>query len=220
MMKVYAALIMLVCLFAQTATAQEPKIDRTVILDISIIEITAARAEDIETIVRDKQRLNSLINEGKAKIVASLQMRARAGESAGTQIGHRVPVQTASFPALGRNRADSNDTSGAASGIPQIQYEHIGLSVTAVPRIAAGDQVDVRLNIAQTAIERSTGTFTPTFIQRVLNDHVKVRAGEPVLLLGVVQNQSLLMGTAPQPARQADTTIGSFAVLMTARILD
>jgi hypothetical protein len=221
MIKVYAALMALVCLFAQPAAAQEPRLDRTVILDISIIEITAARAEDMETIVRDKQRLNSLINEGKAKIVASLQMRSRSGEGSSAQIGHRVPIQTASLPALGRSRADSNEPSaGAGVAVPQIQYEHIGLNVTATPRVITGDMVEVRLKIDQTAIERSTGTFTPTFIQRSLADYVRVRAGETALLLGVVQHPSSLLGAPPQSARPADLTLGSFAVLMTARILD
>jgi type II secretory pathway component GspD/PulD (secretin) len=174
----------------------------------------------MENIARDKQRLNSLINEGKAKAVASLQMRARGGESASAQIGHRVPVQTGSLPVFGRNRADSNDPGGAGVTIPQMQYENVGLSVAVTPRLVAGEQVEVRINIAQTAVERSTGTLTPTFIQRNLNDYVKVRAGEPVLLLGVVQNQSSLVGTAPQSGRQADSTIGSFAVLLTARIMD
>jgi type II secretory pathway component HofQ len=221
MIRVYAALMVFVCLLAQNAAAQEPRPDRTVILDISIIEITAARAEDMETIVRDRLRLSSLINEGKAKTVASVQMRARAGESASAQIGHRVPIQTASLPALGRSRADSSradssDASGAGVAVPQVQYENIGLNVVASPRVVAGEQVEVRLKVEQTAIERSTGTLTPTFIQRSFNDYVKVRTGEPALLLGVVQNQSGLMGTA----RQSDTTVGSFAVLMTARVLD
>ncbi|HJQ68718.1 MAG TPA: hypothetical protein VKA70_07090 [Blastocatellia bacterium] len=222
MIRVYAALVVFVCLLAGTATAQEPRVDRTVVLDISIIEITAARAEDIEAMVKDKQRLNSLINEGKAKAVASLQMRARSGESASARVGHRVPVQTATLPGLTRARSDSNEpgTSGVGVAVPQIQYENIGLSATATPRIVAGEMVEVRLHIEQSAIERSTGTFTPTFIQRTLQDISRVRAGEPVLLFGVVQHQPPPSSPSSQPARQAEPSVSSFGVVLTARIID
>lgn len=222
MIRVYAALVVLVCLLAGTAAAQEPRIDRTVILDISIIEMTAARAEDIETMVKDKQRLNALINEGKAKAVASLQMRTRSGEGAIARIGNRVPVQTATLPGFNRPRSDSNEPSGGsgAVAVPQIQYENIGLSVTATPRIVAGEQVEVRLQIEQSAIERSTGTFTPTFIQRTLHDFSRVRAGETALLFGVVQHQPSMAGAPTQSARQAEQAVTSFGVLLTARIVD
>jgi hypothetical protein len=234
MIRIYAALTLLVCLLAQTAAAQEPKPDRTVILDISIIELTAVRSEDIEAIAKDKQRLNSLINEGKARQVASLQMRSRSGENASAQIGQRVPIQTATLPAVGvaadrqRNRADQpganpNDPTTAAIagvGIPQIQYENIGLNVQAKPRIVANDQVEVQLRIEQTGIERSTGTLTPTFIQRTLQDFSRVRSGETTLLFGVVQHPSSLPGTPQPAARTADLPGGSFVVLLTARIVD
>ncbi len=234
MIRIYAALTLLVCLLAQTATAQEPRPDRTVILDISIIEMTSASAEDIEAISKDKQRLSTLIKEGKAKQVASLQMRTRSGENAGAQIGQRVPIQTATLPAVGvasdrqRNRTDQpganpNDPTTAAIagvGIPQIQYENIGLNVQANPRIVLNDQIEVRLRIEQTGIERSTGTLTPTFIQRTLQDFSRVRAGEPTLVFGVVQHQSALPGTPQPAARSTELAGGSFVVLLTARIVD
>lgn len=221
MIRVHAALAVLVCLLAGTAAAQEPKIDRTVILDISIIEMTVARAEDMEAIAKDKQRLNSLINEGKARQVADLQMRSRSNETASVHIGQRVPVQTATLPGPNRPRGDSNESGAVVgTGIPQIEYQQIGLGVVATPRIAASDQVDVRIRIDQTGIERSTGTLTPTFIQRTLQDFARVRAGETTLLFGFVQNQSIWLGAPPPAPAPANQTAGSFAVLLTARIID
>ena len=221
MIRVYAALVVLVCLLAGPAAAQEPRLDRTVILDISIIEMTAARAEDMEAIAKDKQRLNSLINEGKARQIADLQMRSRSNETASAHIGQRVPVQTATLPGANRPRGDSNESGAVVgTGIPQIEYQQIGLSVTATPRVFAGDQVEIRLRIEQTGIERSTGTLTPTFIHRTLQDGTRVRAGEATLLFGFVQNQSIWLGTPPPSPAPANQTAGSFAVLLTARIID
>ena len=234
MIRIYAALTLFVCLLAQTAAAQEPRPDRTVILDISIIEMTSARAEDIEAIAKDKQRLTSLISEGKARQVAGLQMRTRSGENAAAQIGQRVPIQTATLPAVGvasdrqRNRADQPGASPAdpataaiaGVGIPQIQYENIGLNVQANPRIVLNDQIEVRLRIEQTGVERSTGTLTPTFIQRTLQDFSRVRSGETTMIFGVVQHQSSLPGTPQPAARSTELAGGSFIVLLTARIVD
>ena len=220
MIRVYAALVVFVCLLAGTAAAQEPKIDRTVILDISIIEMTAARTEDMEAMTKDKRRLDALINEGKARQVAGLQMRSRSNETANAQVGQRVPVQTATLPSFNRSRGDSNESGAVVgAGIPQIEYHHIGLGVTVTPRIIAGDQLDIRIRIDQTGIERSTGTLTPTFIQRSFQDGARVRAGETALLLGFVQNQSIWLG-APPSQGAANQTSGSFAVLLTARLID
>ena len=220
MIKVYAALLVLVCLLAQTAAAQEPKLDRTVILDISIIEITAARAEDMETIVKDKQRLNALINEGKAQSVADLQMRSRSDETANAQIGQRVPVQTATLPAFDRSRGDSNE-SGAVVGtaIPQIEYDQIGLGVR--PRLASSQ--------AMRSKSGSGSTRRASREARALSPRHSSSAAWPIMcacaparhaLIRFRTKPSIWLGTPPPSARPANKTLGSFAVLMTARVMD
>ncbi|HVG21420.1 MAG TPA: hypothetical protein VNI02_20430 [Blastocatellia bacterium] len=243
-MKLYSIAVVSVCLLAASASAQEAKpvtrpVERTIVLDIGMVEVNLNRTEDLERIAKDKARLDSLIAEGKARPVASLQLRTRSGELATARIGQRVPIQTGALPAYvgptERQRrtggqqpgADSNDVVVANTGafpgvgIPQIQYENTGLNIDASPSIVANDQVEVRLKIEMTGLDKSTGNFTPTFIQRTVSDIVRVRQGETTLLMGLVQHEALWPSTA-QPSRPqpADQSRGSFVVLLTARVLD
>jgi len=243
-MKLYSIALALACLLAATASAQEAKpvtrpVERTIVLDISMIEVNLNRTQDLESLAKDKARLDSLIAEGKARPVASLQMRTRSGEAASARVGQRVPIQTGTLPInnapADRQRrivgqqpgADSGDvivanTSGySGAGIPQIQYENTGLNVDASPSIVAGDQVEVRFKIEMTGLDRSTGNFTPTFFQRTVNDIVRVREGQTTLLLGLVQHDALWPVTAqPSRTQASDQPRGSFIVLLTARVLD
>jgi hypothetical protein len=242
-MKLYSIAAALVCLLAATASAQEAKpltrtSERTIVLDISMVEVNLSRTEDLERIAKDKAKLDSLIAEGKARPVASLQMRTRSGEVSTARIGQRVPIQTGTLPTYvaptDRQRrtggqqsgADSNDvvvasTGAFGGGVPQIQYENTGLNIDASPTIVAGDQIDVRVKIEMTGLDKSTGNFTPTFIQRTVSDIVRVRQGETTLLMGLVQHEALWpsAGQAPR-AQPPDQPRGSFVVLLTARILD
>src|SRR5215211_2162124 len=152
MMKLCSIAMALMCLLAASATAQEPKpatqpAEQTIVLDISMIEVNLNRMEELEKIAKDKTRLDTLIAEGKARPVASLQMRTRSREQATARIGQRVPIQTSTLPVFNaptdRQRrigsqntgSDSNDmlVSNAgvypAAGIPQIQYENTGLNI-------------------------------------------------------------------------------------------
>jgi general secretion pathway protein D len=174
-----------------------------------MVEVNLNRTEDLERLAKDKARLDSLIAEGKARPVASLQIRARSGESAMARIGQRVPIQTGSLPAYtapaDRQRrtqnqqanADPGDVTVANTGvfpgvaIPQIQYENTGLQVDASPNIVADGQIEVRLKLEMTGVDKSTGNFTPTFIQRNVSDIVRVRQGETALLMGLVQHEAL-----------------------------
>lgn len=243
-MKLYSIAIVLACLLAATASAQEAKpvtrpAERTIVLDISMIEVNLNRTQDLESLAKDKARLDSLISEGKARPVASLQMRTRSGEAASARVGQRVPIQTGTVPTYtapgDRQRrivgqqtgADSGDvivanTSGAfAAGIPQIQYENTGLNVDASPSIVAGDQIEIRFKIEMTGLDKSTGNFTPTFFQRTVNDIVRVHEGQTTLLLGLVQHEALWPATSqPSRTQTSDQSRGSFIVLVTARVLD
>jgi Flp pilus assembly secretin CpaC len=243
-MKRYLFAIGLACLLAASASAQEAKpatrpAEHTIVLDISMVEVSLNRTEDLERIARDKARLDYLIAEGKARPIASLQMRARSGEQAVARIGQRVPIQTGTFPAFNvpgeRQRRIVGQTSGndsgdvvvantgafPAVGVPQIQYENTGLSVDALPTIVANDQIDVRLKIEMTGLDKSTGNLTPTFIQRNVSDIVRLKQGETALLMGLIQHEAL-WPSATQSARPqgTDQSRGSFVVLITARLLD
>src|SRR5215831_1910068 len=60
-------------------TRQSPAVNSPTIV-IALIDIRADQAIDLERTVKDPPGLSRLISEGKAKAIATLQMRARSGE--------------------------------------------------------------------------------------------------------------------------------------------
>ncbi len=224
MKRLLSIMTVVVCLCA-AASAQDQKntsqsSERTVIMDLSVVEVSADRIDEIEKIVKEKGRLDSLIAQGKARPTASVQLRARSGERATTRVGQRVPVQIATLPGWPRGaQRDSDQAHLVAAAAPMVQYENTGLSVNALPKILQGGYIEVNLNLEMTALDQSTGTLTPTFVQRSLTDLVRVRDGETAILLGVVQHAAF-WPTASQGSPPADQSRGSFVVLLTARLVD
>src|SRR4029079_145472 len=105
-------------------------------------------------------------DRGKAKLLASTQVHVIDGESNTVRIGQRVPIQTASLPTFGnvsdssRNRANNQagvaDFTGGLNnafgvGIPQIQYENVGLNIDVKPTVFE-DEVQMTLKIESTSV--------------------------------------------------------------------
>src|SRR5438309_1058655 len=102
-------------------------------------------------------------NKGKARLLASTQVHVLDNEANAVRIGQRVPIQTASLPsytsvsnqtakqAANQAGVGQNDLSlglGAAFGvgIPQIQYENVGLNLDITPNVYE-DDVQMKMKI-------------------------------------------------------------------------
>jgi hypothetical protein len=209
-MKLCLRVIALVCLSALSAAAQEPAqtspsmVFRSVVLDIDVIDVNLDQRGEIEKITKDKRSLDRFIAEGKGRLIAGIQVRARSGEHATARMGQRVPVQV----------------STTNQSTPQIQYENTGLNVDVEPRIIKEDRVAIKLNIDLTAVVRNPNTLTPTFVQRTVNDQVYVRPGEPALLVSVSQHEGLLTALPTTGSKPGDQAGGNFAIILTARLVD
>jgi len=143
-------------------------------------------------------------NKGKAKLLASTQIHVLDNEANTVRIGQRVPIQTASLPsysnvsnqtakqAANQSGVGLNDLSlglGGAFGvgIPQIQYENVGLNLDITPNVYE-DDVQMKMKIETTSVDSSTGKFTPTFNQRTMSSVARVKDGQTTMVAGVSQN--------------------------------
>jgi ABC-type dipeptide/oligopeptide/nickel transport system permease component len=54
--------------------------------------------EELDRIEKDKDQLNRLIAEQKLRVISSLRVRTRLGESFSARTGQQVPIQTATLP--------------------------------------------------------------------------------------------------------------------------
>jgi hypothetical protein len=208
-MKLALRVLGLVLLTSAVTVAQEPKqnspsLARTVVLDIDVLDVNLDQRADIERIVKDKRSLDRFIAEGKARPMASVQMRARNGEQATARMGQRVPVQA----------------STTAQGTPQIQYENTGLSVDVEPRLVESDRIAIKLKVELTAVVRNENILAPTFVQRTVTDFVNVRPGEPVVLINVTQHEGLLPASSKPGSKPGEQAGVNFVIVLTARLLD
>ncbi len=218
MARICSIAIVVICLLTLSAPAQEPKTlaSRTVVLDLSVIEINRNQLEEVERLTKEKAKLDRFIADGKARPVVNVQLRARSGENASARIGQRVPIQ------IQTTRPVTTQGIAPAQGIPQIQYENTGLSLDAQPTVIDNDRVMVKLKIELNGLVKSANPLEPAFVQRSFNDTVQVRANEMALLLGVVQHE-FLWNTSSQtnkPPPDPDQSYGSFVVLLSVRLLD
>jgi general secretion pathway protein D len=143
-------------------------------------------------------------NKGKAKLLASTQVHVLDNEANAVRIGQRVPIQTASLPSyqnvspqtakqaanqagIGQNDLSLGLGGAFGVGIPQIQYENVGLNLDITPNVYE-DDVQMKMKIETTSVDSSTGKFTPTFNQRTMTSVARVKDGQTTMVAGVSQN--------------------------------
>src|SRR5688572_13922964 len=101
MKKIYASVWIVVCLFAITASAQDSTsapTQKNIAFEIKIVDTDARTLEAMEEIAKDQNRLNQMLSEGKAKLIASTKVYALFNERTFMRVGQRVPIQTATLP--------------------------------------------------------------------------------------------------------------------------
>ena len=209
MKKLCSISIVLVCLLAATASAQETKSatkppERIVVLDVAVIGLRESLKEDIGKLTQDKARLERLITDGKLRQIASLQVRARTGGDASVRFGQRLPVPT----------------SAPAPNASPVQSDSTGLSLAVHSSLLDNDQIMLALNLEISEVIREPNSLGPINAQRSFSETIQIRNGETVLLLGIIQNESLWPMFSQAGVQTANQQRGSYFVLLTARLID
>lgn len=145
-----------------------------------------------------------LQNKGTSRLVDSLQVHALDGQQVTANVGQRVPIQTASLP-FGLNNATgttttpggtvpgqtSNPALGLYGGIPQIDYQAVGLNVQLTPTIYSDDDVKLEMSIESSSLAASSiSTLTPTITTRTLKSFATVKTGQAAMMAGVAQKRA------------------------------
>jgi general secretion pathway protein D len=142
-------------------------------------------------------------DKGKAKLLASTQVHVIDTEQHTIRIGQRVPIQTATLPSFnvpterqqrraeqqtGLNQNDLFQGIGGFGGvgIPQIQYENVGLNIDMTPNVYE-DEVQMKMKIESTSVDTSSGKLTPTFNQRTMSSVARIKDGQTTMIAGVSQ---------------------------------
>lgn len=223
-------LILTVCCLVTSTFAQSRRqsanTSRGIVLEISVVQTNGVKAEELDRIEKNKDQLNRLIAEQKLRVIASLQVRSRIGESFTARTGQLVPIQTATLPVYRpiegatsdrRDPSRSQVLQGTGIGVPQIEYKSPGLTVEGKLTKASDNLLDLNLKVELAGMDRSTGNLTPTFTQLSCAGAVRMKESETAVLMNALQPDNRQKSIEEIAAGTEDQTRSSLMVIITTR---
>jgi general secretion pathway protein D len=128
-----------------------------------------------------------LLTDTRSRIIQNPQIRASDGQEATLKIGERIPIATGSYQ------------TGAATAIvsslvnTQFQYIDVGVNMDMKPTVHYDHDVSMKFKIEVSATNGNSnigGITEPIITQRVIDQTIRLKDGEPNLLGGIVQHQT------------------------------
>ena len=142
---------------------------------------------------------NLNLNSSDSRQLDSLQLRLGDGEEGQLRLGERYPIQTSSFSNLaasstsiaGLNAAGASGSlssllsslTGGASTIPMIQYEDLGLTLKATPKVMRGGDVALTLELKIDALSGSNINSMPILNNQSYSGVVTLKQGEGIVVV-------------------------------------
>jgi Flp pilus assembly secretin CpaC len=136
------------------------------------------------------------------------------GEAGTVSLGERYPIQTSSFSSLSPSVPNIPGLTGAgASGslssllasyagsvpnIPQIEYQDLGMSLKATPRVMRGNDVALTIDMKIDALAGSSINGNPILNNRAYSGVVTLKEGEGVVIISdLTKNESRAIAGVP-----------------------
>jgi len=151
--------------------------------------------------------INLSINSSDSRELDDIKLRLQDGQDETIRTGSRYPILQASYTGLGSSAiagltaaGNSSSLAGLASGIsgltssqiPQVQYQDIGLTFKANPRIMRDGDVALTLDMKITALSGSSSNGIPVLNNRSYSGVVTLKEGESVVLMSELDKQETL----------------------------
>ncbi|RMG54520.1 MAG: hypothetical protein D6723_04815, partial [Acidobacteria bacterium] len=141
--------------------------------------------------------IRALQTRGRSRLIDSLQVHALDGQQVTANVGQRIPIQTASLPTsfatLQQGQQDQNVQdrfiNSFSLGVPQIEYQNVGLNVTVTPTIYSDDDVKLEMEIETSGVQAGPTSLTPIFTTRRLQSVATVKTGQAAMMAGVAQRR-------------------------------
>ncbi len=152
---------------------------------------------------------NLQVNDSDTRMVDKTQLRLLDQESGTVKIGERYPIVTSSYSNLatgstsiaGINSAGLSNTlqnlgvnlsslaSAQTATVPQVQYQDVGLTLTATPRVEHGEEVALKLRLQLSSLSGQVLNSNPIINNRETDSIINVKPGERTVLVSYLQNQ-------------------------------
>jgi general secretion pathway protein D len=134
--------------------------------------------------------LDALLSDSDTRILQNPRIRATDGQRATLKIGSKIPVATGSYNA-------GVSTGVASIGVQtQFTYLDVGVNIDMTPTVHFDREVTLKMKIevsSQTSSVTISGVTEPVISQRVSEQTIQLKEGEPSILAGILTKQD---GTA------------------------
>ncbi len=194
--------------------------------------------------------LNLALRQSDARSLDDLQLRVADRSTAIFKSGTRYPIQTSLFSDVASSTNSSLagltvngvsvasllsqylGTSSLSSGsvVPQIQYEDLGLTVSATPHVQLGGAMEMKLEVKVSALSGQALNGIPVLASRQFSSTLSMKDGETVLMSSNVNRSesyavSGIPGLSELPGFQggtnksSDKVTGNLVLLITPHIV-
>lgn len=140
--------------------------------------------------------LNLSLNSSDSRELDQMQLRLGDGEAATMRLGSRYPIQTSSFSSLGSSTSTIAGLTGAGSSssltsllasyegsvpnIPQVEYQDLGLTLKATPKVMRNGDVALNIDMKIDALAGTSINGNPVLNNRAWSGVVTLKQGEAV----------------------------------------
>lgn len=147
--------------------------------------------------------INLALSESEARALDDLQLRVSNQKRAIFKSGTRYPIQTSLFSDIASSTSTSlrnttingvslssllasylgTNSINSSAVIPQVQYEDLGLTVTATPHVLRTDDVSMRLEVKVTSLAGTALNGIPILDNRQFSSDLTVHDGATVMMV-------------------------------------
>jgi general secretion pathway protein D len=154
------------------------------------------------------------LNTSDSRELDDIQLRLGDNDAGTVKEGERYPIQTASFSSLSPNLPNIPGLTGAGSSssltsllgslnnsvpnIPMVQYQDLGLTLKATPKVMRNDTVAITLDMKLDSLSGSSVDGNPILNSQSYSGVATLKEGEAaVLAANLSKSQSLAISGTP-----------------------
>jgi general secretion pathway protein D len=130
--------------------------------------------------------LNALLSDAQTRVLQNPRVRATDGQRATLKIGTKIPVATGSYS------AGAAVTTASLGVQTQFTYLDVGVNIDITPTVHYDREISLKLKVEVSSQQGSStisGVTEPIIAQKVSDQVIQLKDGEPSILSGLVQQQ-------------------------------
>ena len=125
--------------------------------------------------------VNALLSDSDTRVLQNPRIRATDGQQATLKIGSKIPVATGST---------TSTLTSTATSTTQFTYVDVGVNIDMTPTVHSDGEVSLKMKLevsSQTGTSTIDGVTEPIISQRVVQQVIQLKDGEPSILAGLLQ---------------------------------